>query len=173
MKKFYVLKKIVLFLSFIFCFSACSVLEANHEQKVSYIIEDDNVLSREDIIFLSKTYTDKANFYKSFKYQESYYKFLGKTENLRRVYMEEFIFKDYEDLKMFCKDIENFSKNYIVSKNKTYKIYNQKNSFGVYTVKNNTKIPKMLFSFSKKERYDYFWDKPDGFSVAIIINIIE
>lgn len=166
------MKKILLYLSLLFCFCSCSVLEIDHGQKVSYVIKEDNILSREDIILLSKSYTSKANLYNSFKYQDSYYRFLGKYENLRRVYMEIFIFEDYEDLKMFCKDIEQFSKNYIFSKNKNYKIYDLKESFGVYTIKNKIKTPEMLFSFHKDEVYDPFWGRYN-FQVRVMINIFE
>lgn len=166
------MKKILLYLSLLFCFCSCSLLEINHDKKVSYVIREDNILSREDIITLSKNYTLKANFYNSFKYQDSYYRFLGKYENLRRVYMETFIFEDYEELKMFCKDIKEFSKNYISSKNKKYKFYDLKESFSVYTIKNKIKTPEMLFSFHKDEVYDHFWDKY-YYHVRVSINIFE
>lgn len=150
------MKKIILLLSLVFCFSSCAVLEVNHDKKVSHLIYETDFLSRTNLLNLSETFTMKAKKYKSFKEQYSMLEIAqARMKDAYPVYAENFIFKDALEAMNFLEEVGIYSKKYVTPLLGQRFVLKQirEYSFGVST---KDKQPKTLFSFSISENFGKF-----------------
>lgn len=158
------IKKVIILLSVLFCFSACSSLDLiNHDTKVSYFLSEDCIFEREEIIYLSENYFKSFYSHKSCSDQFTMRKFI-KNQNI--IYAEYFEMKKPEEIVKFAKECQDFTEQFLKDKfrNTKFKIHSE----GYYLiVKNkNNKIVSLISFTPKENRYN------NRFVVGIIIETL-
>ena len=157
------MKKILLYLSLLFCFCSCSSLDLiNHDAKVGYFFQKDSVLEREEVIYLSENYFKFFYSYKSCSDQFSMRRFI-KENNI--MYAEYFEMKDPKEIVYFAKECQGFTEIFLKDKFKNSKFKIHSNGYLVIIKDSNNKIVTTINFLPKQNKYN------NRFATGIMIEV--